>query len=357
MAMEILIPVLILSAMGLVFGAGLALASKIFEVKMDERVPLVREALPGANCGGCGYPGCDALASSIVKGEALINACPVGGLAVASKIGEIMGKSAGASEPEVACVQCKGDCENAPNRSDYYGIHDCREALIANGGIKKCRYGCIGFGTCVEACMFGALSMGDNGLPEVDVDKCTSCGKCKAICPNHIIDLIPKNQLIHVDCHSMDKGKIVRSNCSVGCIACKACVKVCPEDAIIVENNLATINYEKCVQCGACVEKCPTGAITFEDRIIVKEETPEIELEPETDLNDEPNEAGKVNNKAIPESIEVEVMEEIVTLEGPEIKIAEIESEENLTKDIVPETSNNSTEEKKEEIKFKITDL
>ncbi|MEG0377768.1 MAG: RnfABCDGE type electron transport complex subunit B, partial [Eubacterium sp.] len=202
MAMELLIPVLILGVMGLIFGAGLALAAKIFEVKTDERVPLVRAALPGANCGGCGYPGCDALAAAMVKGDAAVNACPVGGAATALNIGDIMGESAGANEPVAACVLCKGDCENAPTRADYYGVRDCREALIANGGIKKCRYGCIGFGTCVNACMFGALSMGENGLPTVDVDKCTACGKCKSICPKGIIDLIPSDQLIHVDCRS-----------------------------------------------------------------------------------------------------------------------------------------------------------
>ncbi|MDO4289450.1 MAG: RnfABCDGE type electron transport complex subunit B, partial [Eubacterium sp.] len=270
MMMELLIPVAVLGVMGLIFGAGLAIASKIFEVKVDERVPLVREALPGANCGGCGFPGCDALAAAIVSGEASVDACPVGGAAVAAAIGKIMGEDAGAQTPKVACVQCKGDCDHAPSMADYFGAMDCREALVANGGVKQCRYGCLGLGTCVKACMFGALSIGDKGLPVVDVEKCVACGKCKTACPRQIIDIIPEDKLIHVDCRSKDKGKIVRQNCEVGCIGCRACTKVCPEEAITVTDNLASIDYDKCVLCGACVEKCPTGAITKEDRIVIQ---------------------------------------------------------------------------------------
>lgn len=287
MMMELLIPVAVLGAMGLVFGAGLAIASKIFEVKVDERVPKVREALPGANCGGCGFPGCDALASAIVAGEAPADACPVGGAAVAAAIGEIMGTDAGGAVPKIACIQCKGDCEHAANMAEYYGEMDCREALVANGGIKQCRYGCLGLGTCVKACMFGALSIGENGLPVVDVEKCVGCGKCKTACPRGIIDLIPEDQLIHVDCRSKDKGKLVRSNCDVGCIGCRACVKACPEEAVQVEDNLASIDYEKCIQCGACAEKCPTGAITVEDRIVIKEDAVVLEMEPEDELKED----------------------------------------------------------------------
>ena len=272
MIAQFIIPVVVLGIMGLVFGGGLAIASKVFEVKTDERVPLVREKLPGANCGGCGYPGCDAMAEAIVKGEAPVNGCPVGGASAASAIAEIMGESVGDLTPMVASIGCKGDCDHAPVRADYYGIHDCREALIANGGAKQCRYGCLGYGTCVDACLFDALKIGAKGLPEVDVDACTACGKCKEACPQGIISLIPKNQRIHVDCHSKDKGKLVRANCDVGCIGCKACVKACPEEAIVVENNLASILYDKCIQCGACAEKCPTGAITAETRPV--DETP-----------------------------------------------------------------------------------
>lgn len=272
MMMQILIPVAVLGAMGLVFGVGLAVAAKIFEVKVDERIPLVREALPGANCGGCGLPGCDALAEAIVGGNAAINACPVGGASCAEAIGEIMGQSVGDAIPTVACTLCKGSCDHSPDVADYYGVADCREILVANGGIKKCRYGCLGLGTCVKACKFDALKIGENGLPEVDIDKCTSCGQCVEVCPKNIMAIVPANQLIHIDCSNKDKGKLVRGSCDVGCIACRACVKVCPTEAIVVEDNLARIDYDKCIQCGACVEKCPTNAITQEDRIYLVEE-------------------------------------------------------------------------------------
>jgi electron transport complex protein RnfB len=262
----ILIPVVILGVMGLIFGAGLAVAAKKFEVKQDERIPLVRAELPGANCGGCGYPGCDAMAEAIVKGEAPANGCPVGGAKVAEAVGKILGEEVSEEEPKVASVLCSGDCDHAPRRAEYYGLKDCNEAVIANGGPKDCRFGCIGLGSCVTACMFDALSMGEKGLPVVNIENCTACGKCAATCPKSIIDLIPKSQVIHVNCQSKEKGKIVRSSCSVGCIGCKACTKVCPEEAITVTDNLAKIDYEKCVQCGACVEKCPTGAIVKEIR-------------------------------------------------------------------------------------------
>lgn len=268
MASAILIPVAVLGIMGLLFGALLAFASKVFEVKKDERVPVVREALPGANCGGCGFAGCDALAEAIVKGEAPVNACPVGGAAVGAKIAEIMGTGNVAETPKIACVLCGGDCDAAPHRADFYGLKDCNEAMIASGGTKTCRFGCIGLGSCVAACDFDALTMGDRGLPVVDPNHCTSCGMCVKTCPKGIMNLIPKDQMIHVDCRSREKGKIVRSACSNGCIACKACTKVCPTGAITVNDNLASIDYDKCTQCGACVEKCPTGAIVKEDRVV-----------------------------------------------------------------------------------------
>lgn len=347
MMMQLLIPVAILGVMGLVFGAGLAIASKVFEVKTDERVPLVRDALPGANCGGCGLPGCDALASAIVKGEAPLNACPVGGNAVALAIGEIMGESVGNSAPLVACVHCGGDCTHSPNRANYYGVKDCREAMIASGGVKQCRYGCMGLGTCVNACMFDALTIGENGLPTVDVDKCTACGKCRDGCPKNLIDLIPADQLIHVDCSNTDKGKLVRAVCDIGCIACKACIKVCPADAIIVENNVASINYEKCTQCKACFEKCPTGAITLEERIVVNDETTVLELEPEKDLNEEMEAIIQVDAEPI---VKVDIHEEIEILDNGE-------KQNNQAETAVPKSEDAKAATDDGKVEIKISDL
>lgn len=258
---EILIPVVVLGLMGLIFGAGLAIASKVFEVEQDERVPKVRAALPGANCGGCGFPGCDAMADAIVKGKAPVNGCPVGGAKTAAAIAEIMGESAGDTKKMVAHIHCQGDCEHAEKSGVLSGVETCLDAKIAGGG-KKCRYGCLGYGSCVKACQFGALSMNEKGLPEVNREKCTACGRCVAVCPNQIIDLQPYDQLVHVNCRSTEAGKLIRQVCKIGCIGCKACEKICPTGAVIVTENLAAIDSDVCIQCGQCAEKCPVHAIS-----------------------------------------------------------------------------------------------
>ena len=262
MLSAILVPVGILGVFGLVFGIGLAIAAKVFEVYEDPRVPMVRAALPGANCGGCGLPGCDALASNIVDGTAAIDACPVGGADCAAAIAEIMGMEAGSAVKRVATVICQGTCETAPNRAEYYGEMDCREAMIASGGAKGCRYGCMGLGTCKAVCPFDAIIMGEDGLPKIDPDKCTSCGKCVDACPKAIMNLVPAAQDVIVKCNNKDKGKTAKLVCTTACIACGACVKACKFDAIAVENNIAKIDYDKCVQCYECVVKCPMHTIS-----------------------------------------------------------------------------------------------
>lgn len=258
----ILVPVGILGAFGLIFGLGLAIAAKVFEVYVDPRVPMVREVLPGANCGGCGLPGCDALASGIVNGEAAVDACPVGGSDCATAIAGIMGLEAGNSVKQIATVICQGTCETAPNRAEYYGVKDCREAMIASGGAKGCRYGCLGYGTCKTVCPFNAIVMGEDGLPKVNPEKCTSCGKCVDACPKSLMNLVPEKQEVIVKCHSLARGKVARMTCPTACIACGACKKACNFDAITVENNCAKIDYEKCRQCYECVPKCPMNCIS-----------------------------------------------------------------------------------------------
>ncbi|SHJ52892.1 RnfABCDGE type electron transport complex subunit B [Tepidibacter formicigenes] len=259
----ILNSVISLGAMGLMFGSGLAYASKKFAVEVDSRVEAINEALPGANCGGCGYPGCGGLANAIVNGEAPINACPVGGSECAAKIGEIMGVVAEDGEKQVAKVICKGTCNNAKDKSEYYGINDCRAAALVSGGSKSCQYGCLGLGTCVNVCQFGAITIKD-GIAHIDKDKCVSCGKCIEVCPKAVIDWVPYSQEVVVECNSKEFGKDVKSKCAVGCIGCQICVKSCPFGAITFENNLAKIDYSKCTQCMVCVEKCPTKAISGE---------------------------------------------------------------------------------------------
>ncbi|MGN1032026.1 MAG: RnfABCDGE type electron transport complex subunit B [Intestinibacter sp.] len=262
--MEILKSVILLGVMGLIFGAVLAFAAQKFAVKVDEREAKILEVLPGANCGGCGYPGCGGVAAAIAKGEAPVNACPVGGAAVAAKVGEIMGVSAEAGEKMVAHVMCKGTCSSAANKYEYQGIADCRAAISLIGGPKDCSFGCIGLGTCVSACGFGGIKIVD-GVAVVDEDQCVLCGKCIEACPKGIIGKKPASKKVVVDCSSKDPGKVVKAKCSAGCIGCKACEKACPVGAITVENNIATIDYSKCIGCKECAVKCPKNVISAGD--------------------------------------------------------------------------------------------
>lgn len=269
--MDIIKAVILLGAMGLLFGAILAYASKIFAVEIDERVEKILEILPGANCGGCGFPGCGGLANAIVEGSASINGCPVGGSATAAKIGEVMGIKASEGEKIVGKVICKGSCEKAKDKYKYEGITDCRSAAALNSGPKACKFGCLGLGSCKDACQFGAIEI-ENGIAIIDEEKCVMCGKCIEICPKSIIIKKSDNQEVVVECNSTEFGKSVKEKCSVGCIGCGLCKKACPVDAITLENKLAKIDYSKCIQCKVCVEKCPTKAIKgdISDRSKVK---------------------------------------------------------------------------------------
>lgn len=258
--MDILNAVLVLGALGLVLGLLLALASKYLSVQQDERIELITQALPAANCGGCGYPGCGALAVAIVENKAAVNACPVGGAACAEKIAEIMGLEKGAVEEKVAMVLCAGVKSAAKNKFEYDGVEDCTAASLLAGGERACLYGCIGLGSCERKCVFDAIKVVD-GVAVVDHEKCTACGVCVATCPKDIIKLIPKDKAYTVACSSKDKGSAMKNICTVGCIACRLCEKVCPTEAITVEDNLASIDYEKCINCGQCEQKCPKKII------------------------------------------------------------------------------------------------
>lgn len=256
----ILIAATIVGITGLVIGILLGVAGKVFEVEVDEKEIAIRENLPGNNCGGCGYAGCDALAKAIAAGDAPANACPVGGAPVAEKISEIVG---GATEvvKKVAFVKCNGTCDKAKNRFIYTGTQSCKEAASTTGGGQKaCTFGCLGFGSCVSACQFDAIHVVD-GIAYVDKEKCVACGKCVAECPKKLIELIPYDSKYTVKCNSNDFGKDVKTACQAGCIGCKLCEKQCEFDAIHVENNIAKIDYEKCTGCGKCAEKCPSKVI------------------------------------------------------------------------------------------------
>ncbi|SET10408.1 RnfABCDGE type electron transport complex subunit B [[Clostridium] polysaccharolyticum] len=258
---EIITAAAVIGIIGLLVGLLLGVAAKAFAVEVDEKEILVREQLPGNNCGGCGYAGCDALAKAIAQGEASVDACPVGGDPVGKAIAKIMGVTAGDKEREVAFVKCAGTCDKAETKYNYYGIYDCKKlALIPGNGDKACSYGCMGYGSCVRACPFDAIHV-INGIAKVDKEKCKACGKCIAECPKHLIELVPYKAKHVVQCSSQDKGKAVKDVCSTGCIGCGLCVKQCEFDAISVENNIAHIDQSKCTGCGKCAEKCPSHVI------------------------------------------------------------------------------------------------
>ena len=258
---EIILAVVVVGGVGLFVGLFLGIASIKFKVEVDEKEIAVLEALPGNNCGGCGFPGCSGFAAAIAKGEAPVNQCLVGGASVADKIAQIMGVEAGDSVKKVAFVACQGDCDKASTDYEYVGVGDCSMlSFVPNGGDKSCNYGCLGFGNCVKVCPFDAISV-INGVAKVDKDKCKACGKCIAECPKKLISLIPYDSTVAVACSSLDKGPVAMKNCKTACIGCSLCAKNCPQEAITIENFNATIDQDKCVNCGTCVSKCPKKAI------------------------------------------------------------------------------------------------
>jgi H+/Na+-translocating ferredoxin:NAD+ oxidoreductase subunit B len=255
--------VLFVAGVAVVFGLGLAVAAKKFSVQVDPKVQKVRDVLAGANCGACGFAGCQSYAEAVVaRPEVSPNLCTPGKAATAEAVALITGKKAEAKEPEFARIMCQGSWSKAAKRFKYEGVQDCRAAILAGGGDKACRYGCLGYGTCSRVCPFGAITMTDDHLPFVDITKCTGCHKCETACPTKVIEVLPASREVLVTCHSKDKGGDTRKNCQVGCIACGICVKVCPFDAPSVANSLSRIDLNKCKVCGLCVSKCPTKAIT-----------------------------------------------------------------------------------------------
>lgn len=254
--------VLSLFGLGLVSSSILAVASKVLAVEEDPRVEVVLDALPGANCGGCGFAGCEAYAVAVLNDPSMpANKCCAGGPDVAIRIGELTGKSAGDADPEVAFRRCVKIDGNVAKKFDYFGIQTCAAAAIINDGPDACRFSCLGFGDCVAACPFDAMWIED-GLVHISPAKCTSCGSCVRTCPHSILELIPRRARVQVFCSSQDKAKAVKDVCDAGCVGCGVCVKKCPAGAIRMEDERIYINHKVCLEygpsCGeVCVDKCP----------------------------------------------------------------------------------------------------
>ena len=257
----IIIPAVIVAVVGLIAAVILTIASKLMYVPVDEKVAAIREVLPGANCGACGFAGCDDYAAAFGENPALSTAlCPVGGSSIASQIAGIMGVDAADAEEKVAMVMCQGNYGVTRQIMEADRIHTCKEAKMFYGGQWACPYGCLGLGDCFNVCKFDAIRI-VNGVARIDRDKCVGCGACDDTCPNNIISMVNKKNLVFVACKSMEKGAKTRKTCENGCIGCMKCQKTCKFEAIKVENNVAQVDLEACKNCGLCEKECPTGAI------------------------------------------------------------------------------------------------
>lgn len=259
--MPIVWSIVVLGGLGAVFAAVLGFAAQKFAVQKDEREEIILTLLPGANCGGCGYPGCGGLASAIVQKKAQVTDCAVVSQENASEIAKVMGMTVEVSEPRVARIKCLGSHGNCKNRFEYDGAKDCREAYAQAGGFKACRFACLGLGTCAKVCKFGAITMGEDGIAAIDENKCTGCSRCVEECPQSSIQVFARSQPVYVGCTNEYRGKQVTLNCTAGCIGCAMCERVCPWGAITMVNNLPVFDQEKCRNCQMCVTACPRKCI------------------------------------------------------------------------------------------------
>lgn len=268
--MNIIIATVVLSfTLAFVLGILLGFFKKIFSVPANEKAEKIREVLPGANCGGCGYPGCDGFAAACAAGEAPADGCTAGGAAVAKKVAAVLGTVIDA-ENKVVVLACRGCYDNAAQRGFYNGFKNCTAAQQAVNGTKMCSYGCIGFGDCVDACSFGALSLEKDGLPHIDYAKCTGCGVCVNTCPRHLLFKVPvscKGAVARCSNRSENKQSILK-NCTGGCIKCGKCERNCEQHAIKVTNGIPVVDYTLCNSCGKCIEGCPTHVLYLIEDII-----------------------------------------------------------------------------------------
>ena len=250
-------------ALALVLGLALGFFREFFAVAEDPLVGQIRAVLPGANCGACGFPGCDGYAAAVAKREALANRCTVGGADVAEHVAELIGVEAEVLTPQVAVLACQGTQERAPFKGVYTGVPTCRAAKLSTGGTKLCAWACLGFGDCIKVCQFGALSLDNNGLPCIDPACCTGCKACVAECPQSLLQVIPIDRATPLTrCSNRNPIKaMVLKTCKIGCIKCEFCVRVCPKHCITLDRGIPVIDTTNCIACGLCVAKCPTKTL------------------------------------------------------------------------------------------------
>jgi Na+-translocating ferredoxin:NAD+ oxidoreductase RNF subunit RnfB len=268
----VLITAIFALILAFILGLALGFFRQFFAVQEDPLTGIIRGVLPGANCGACGFPGCDGYAGALAAAAAEPNRCSVGGQGVAEKLSSILGVEAQVI-PMVSVVACRGWKDKALPRGEYTGIPTCRGAKLSSGGTKLCAWGCIGFGDCIKVCKFGAISMGEGGVPVIDPATCTGCKACAGECPQFLIRTIPRNQQGALPlCSNRNPIKtLVARYCKSGCIKCELCVRTCPQKCISLQNGIPAVDTARCTSCGLCVSKCPTKVLKLIQRDVLGE--------------------------------------------------------------------------------------
>jgi electron transport complex protein RnfB len=260
----ILTSVAILGGVGLVFGTLIALANAKLKVWEDPRIGSVEEALPGANCGACGYAGCRAFAEAAVNGIVEPAGCTVMGEEDRTDVAALIGVSAGEANKLVARLLCAGGSDVATKKATYHGVDSCGASVAVTGGGKGCTWGCVGLSDCAVACDFEAITMSPFGLPVVDPELCTSCGDCVDACPLDLFTIMPLDHQLIVQCKNLVDGDTAEDVCAVACTACGRCVMDAAPGLIEIENGLAVIDYQKVeIANPDAIARCPTGAIVW----------------------------------------------------------------------------------------------